>query len=38
MRHATLNLLSHEPSKIPIERKRLKAAINPEFRAALLAR
>ncbi len=37
MRHAALNLLKHEPSKIPIKRKRLKAAINPDFRAALLA-
>ncbi len=37
MRHATLNLLAREPSKIPIKRKRLKAAINPQFRAALLA-
>src|SRR5271157_948611 len=38
MRHATLNLLTREPSKIPIKRKRLKAAINPQFRTALLAR
>ena len=36
MRHATLNLLKREPSKIPIKRKRLKAAINPKFRTALL--
>jgi predicted transposase YbfD/YdcC len=38
MRHATLNLLKREPSKIPIKRKRLKAAINPQFRTALLTR
>lgn len=37
MRHAALNILNREPSKIPIKRKRLKAAINPQFRAALLA-
>jgi len=38
MRHATLNLLTRENSKISIKRKRLKAAINPEFRTALLTR
>ncbi len=38
MRRATLNLLSREPSKISVKRKRLKAAINPEFRTALLTR
>lgn len=37
MRHATLNLLTREPSNIPVKRKRLKAAINPQFRTALLA-
>ncbi len=37
MRHAALNLLKREPSNIPIKRKRLKAAINPDFRTALLA-
>jgi predicted transposase YbfD/YdcC len=37
MRHAALNILNRDPSKIPIKRKRLKAAINPQFRTALLA-
>lgn len=37
MRHAALNLLKREPTSIPIKRKRLKAAINPDFRTALLA-
>lgn len=37
MRHAALNLLKREPTQIPIKRKRLKAAINPDFRAVLLA-
>ena len=37
MRHAALNILTHEPTNIPIKRKRLKAAINPQFRTALLA-
>jgi predicted transposase YbfD/YdcC len=36
MRHAALNILKREPTKIPIKRKRLKAAINPDFRDALL--
>jgi predicted transposase YbfD/YdcC len=36
MRHAALDMLKREPTKIPIERKRLKAAINPDFRTALL--
>jgi hypothetical protein len=26
LRHAALNILKHEPSKLPIKRKRLKAA------------
>ena len=38
LEHATLNLLAREPSKIPVKPKRLKAAINPQFQAALLAR
>jgi predicted transposase YbfD/YdcC len=37
MRHAALSILNRDPSKIPIKRKRLKAAINPQFRTALLA-
>ena len=37
MRHAALNILTREPTKIPIKRKRLKAAINPQFRTVLLA-
>jgi len=36
IRHAALNMLTQEPTKIPIKRKRLKAAINPDFRATLL--
>ena len=35
LRHAALNILKREPTKIPIKRKRLKAAINPEFRTNL---
>jgi predicted transposase YbfD/YdcC len=37
MRHAALAILTREPTKIPIKRKRLKAAINPQFRTTLLA-
>src|SRR5208337_2524850 len=37
MRHAALNHLKREPTKIPIKRKRLKAAIDPDFRTTLLA-
>jgi predicted transposase YbfD/YdcC len=36
IRHAALNILKRDTAKIPIKRKRLKAAINPDFRAALL--
>lgn len=36
LRHAALNILKRDTSKIPIKRKRLKAAINPDFRTALL--
>ena len=36
IRHAALPMLKQEPTKIPIKRKRVKAAINPDFRAALL--
>ncbi|HEY8161998.1 MAG TPA: ISAs1 family transposase, partial [Methylocystis sp.] len=36
LRHAALNILKRAPSKIPIKRKRVKAAISPDFRTALL--
>ena len=36
LRHAALNILKREPTNLPIKRKRVKAAINPDFRAALL--
>jgi hypothetical protein len=36
IRHAALNILKREASKVPIKRKRVKAAVNPDFRAALL--
>jgi predicted transposase YbfD/YdcC len=36
IRHAALNILKRDTTKIPIKRKRVKAAINPDFRAALL--
>jgi predicted transposase YbfD/YdcC len=36
IRHAALNILNRDKSKIPVKRKRAKAAANPEFRAALL--
>jgi predicted transposase YbfD/YdcC len=36
VRHAALDILKGEASKIPIKRKRVKAAVNPDFRAALL--
>jgi hypothetical protein len=36
IRRAALNILSRDKSKIPVKRKRAKAAANPEFRAALL--
>ena len=38
IRRAVLNLLKREPSTLSLKRKRLKAAINPAFRAAVLAR
>jgi predicted transposase YbfD/YdcC len=37
LRRFALNMLAREPSKLPLKRKRLKAAVNPEFRASLLA-
>ncbi len=36
IRHAALNMLKREASKMSIKRKRLKAAINPEFRKSVL--
>lgn len=38
IRRAVLNMLRRDPYKVSLKRKRLKAAINPEFRAAILAR
>jgi predicted transposase YbfD/YdcC len=35
LRHAALNILKRETTKIPIKRKRVKAAINQDFRTAL---
>jgi|APSaa5957512535_1039671.scaffolds.fasta_scaffold37366_1 predicted transposase YbfD/YdcC len=37
IRHTALNMLKREPSKMSLKRKRLKAAVNPEFRKMLLA-
>jgi len=37
IRRVTLNMARREPSKLPIKRKRLKAAIEPKYRAKLLA-
>lgn len=37
IRRAALNLLRREPSTLSLKRKRLKAAMNADFRAALLA-
>jgi predicted transposase YbfD/YdcC len=37
LRKAVLNLLRREPSKISLKRKRLKAALNPDFRDAILS-
>ena len=36
MRRAVLNMLRREPSPLSLKRKRLKAAINPDFRATVL--
>jgi predicted transposase YbfD/YdcC len=38
IRRAVLNLLRREPSKLSLKRKRLKAALNANFRAAVLTR
>lgn len=37
IRRAVLNLLRREPSKLSLKRKRLKAAMSPDFRTAILA-
>lgn len=37
LRHTAYNMLKREPSALPLKRKRMKAAINPDFRAKLLA-
>lgn len=37
IRHAALNMLKRDPTKMSLKRKRLKAAVNPEFRKKLLA-
>ena len=37
IRRTVLNLLRREPSKLSLKRKRLKASVNPEFRAKILA-
>jgi predicted transposase YbfD/YdcC len=37
IRKAALNLLKREPTKLSIGRKRAKACMNPEFRAAVMA-
>lgn len=38
IRRAVLNLLRRDPAKLSLKRKRLKALINPDFRAAVLTR
>lgn len=37
IRRAVLNMLRREPSRLSLKRKRLKAAISPAFRTAILA-
>jgi predicted transposase YbfD/YdcC len=37
IRHMVINILKRDESKISLKRKRLKAALNQEFRASLLA-
>lgn len=37
IRHAALNMLKRDPSKMSLKRKRLKAAVNSGFRETLLA-
>ena len=36
IRRAVLNMLRRKPSKIPLKRKRLKAAMNPQFRTSVI--
>ena len=36
IRRAVLNMLRREPSKISLKRKRLKAAMNQEFRSSVM--
>jgi predicted transposase YbfD/YdcC len=38
VRHMALNILKREDSKLSIQRKRIKASVNPHFRDELLAR
>lgn len=38
VRHAVLNILKQDQSKLSLKRKRVKASVNPNFRAELLAR
>jgi len=37
VRHIVLNMLKRDTSKLSLKRKRLKASVNPDFRAQLLA-
>ncbi|NIA16446.1 MAG: ISAs1 family transposase [Nitrospiraceae bacterium] len=37
IRRAALNILKRDPTKMSLKRKRLKAALNPDFRGKLLA-
>ena len=37
IRRAVLNMLRREPTKLSLKRKRLKAAMSPTFREAVLA-
>lgn len=37
IRRAVLNLLRRKPSTLSLGRKRRKAALNPDFRATILA-
>lgn len=38
IRHVVLNILKQDQSKLSLKRKRVKASVNPAFRAELLAR
>ena len=37
VRHIVFNILNKDKSKLSLKRKRLKASVNPDFRAQLLA-